>query len=314
MKLNQIRDVLAVAQRGSLRSAARHLGLAQPAITRSIRELERELGAPLFERHVTGIALTAVGEAFVRRASAIQTEIQRTKDEVEQLRGNPTGSVTISLSTASHLALLPKVLPGFSDRYPAVTLKIIEGLFPVIESELHSGIIDFYVGPLSEASISGELNSELLFENTRHIVGRKGHPLAAARSLADLTAATWITTAVTVTNEEELTPIFTQHGLPPPRTVIQAQTGLSMIMAVAYSDHLAMLPRQWLDFAAANQLVQSFKLKEEIAAPSIYIVKRARLPLTPVAEHLSDLFRRAALHHSRESSRAGAGGKVRAGR
>jgi DNA-binding transcriptional LysR family regulator len=48
MKLNHIRDVIAVAERGSLRSAARHLGIAQPAITRSIRELEHELGAPLF--------------------------------------------------------------------------------------------------------------------------------------------------------------------------------------------------------------------------------------------------------------------------
>ena len=50
MNLNQLRDVLAVAARGSLRAAARQLGVAQPALTRSIHELERELGVPLFER------------------------------------------------------------------------------------------------------------------------------------------------------------------------------------------------------------------------------------------------------------------------
>ena len=50
MKLSQLRDVLAVAEHGSLRAAGRHLDVAQPAITRSIQELEKELGVALFER------------------------------------------------------------------------------------------------------------------------------------------------------------------------------------------------------------------------------------------------------------------------
>ena len=62
MKMHHLRDVLAVAERGSLRAAARHLGVAQPALTRSIRELERELGAALFERRSTGVVVTAIGE------------------------------------------------------------------------------------------------------------------------------------------------------------------------------------------------------------------------------------------------------------
>ena len=70
MKLNQLRDIVAVAERGSLRAAARHLAVAQPALTRSVRDLERELGAPLFERRARGMSLTAMGVAFVRRANA----------------------------------------------------------------------------------------------------------------------------------------------------------------------------------------------------------------------------------------------------
>ncbi|MGA9009437.1 MAG: LysR family transcriptional regulator, partial [Xanthobacteraceae bacterium] len=58
MKLNQFRDVVAIAERGSLRAAARYLQLAQPALTRSVQELERELGAPLFERRARGMVLT----------------------------------------------------------------------------------------------------------------------------------------------------------------------------------------------------------------------------------------------------------------
>ena len=69
MKLHQIRDLLAVADKGSLRAAARHLGLAQPSISRSIRELERELGVPLLERRARGTVLTPTGQRFAGRAS-----------------------------------------------------------------------------------------------------------------------------------------------------------------------------------------------------------------------------------------------------
>lgn len=118
MKLNHIRDVIAVAERGSLRSAARHLGIAQPAITRSIRELEHELDATLFVRHVNGVALTPMGEAFLRRATAIQLELERTKDEIQQLMGVKTGIVAVGLSTAAHIALLPRVLKPFGKSVP----------------------------------------------------------------------------------------------------------------------------------------------------------------------------------------------------
>ncbi|WP_293881801.1 LysR family transcriptional regulator, partial [Sphingomonas sp.] len=65
--MTHLRDLVAIAEKGGLRRAARHLGLAQPAITRSIRELEHELGATFFERTTTGMNLTPVGAAFCRR-------------------------------------------------------------------------------------------------------------------------------------------------------------------------------------------------------------------------------------------------------
>ena len=93
MKFNQLRDVVAIAERGSLRAAARHLALAQPALTRSVHELERELGVPLFERRARGMILTPMGEAFVRRANAVLSEVRRARDEVEQLHGGTRGRV-----------------------------------------------------------------------------------------------------------------------------------------------------------------------------------------------------------------------------
>src|SRR6188508_1885518 len=87
MKLHQIRDLLAVAEKGSLRAAARQLGLAQPSISRSIRELERELGAPLLERQARGTVLTPTGKLFASRAGAAASELRRAREEIAQLHG-----------------------------------------------------------------------------------------------------------------------------------------------------------------------------------------------------------------------------------
>lgn len=302
MKLTQLRDLIAVAELGGLRRAARHLGLAQPAITRSIRDLEQELGVTLFERSSTGMVLTPIGEKFVRRSIAAQQELARARDEVSQLKGVSAGTISIGLATAPHVAMLPKVLAPFQRRYPDVRLKIGEGGFPTMEAGIRDGSVDFYVGPLAEDRLGGEFLAEKLFDNVRVVLGRRGHPLAAARSLSELADARWVATSVTANSEAELFPVFDRHGLPHPVIAVQAQTALSMITVASSSDLLAMLPRQWLAFTRNTRLLTHIRLDEELAAPAVYIVSRSRLPLTPVAEHLCDLFRRAALNRDTSAS------------
>lgn len=299
VKLHHIRDVVAVAERGSLRSASRHLNLAQSAITRSIRELEQELGATLFERRAKGAVLTTVGEAFVRRAKGIQLDIQRARDEVEQMKGSAAGGVAVGLSTAAHIALLPRVVEPFRRRYADVKLRVSEAPFPIAEAGLQDGTLDFYIGPFAEKSAPVELVAERLFDNRRIIVARRGHPLSFASSLADLAEANWIASSVTSDSEAEFYPLFERHGLPKPRIVAQADSALSGIALCASSNLLVILPQQWTEFLASTEVVQQIRIKEILPAPPIYSVRRARLPLTPAAEHLLDLFRRAALNHSR---------------
>ena len=151
--------------------------------------------------------------------------------------------------------------------------------------------------PSAEDSASSEFIVEKLFDNLRMVVGRRNHPLARARSLAELADAKWVTTSVTVSSDAERGPVFARFKLPAPSVAVKAQTGLSMLIIAAYSDFLCMVPRQWLDFTKNTKLLQQIDVREELLGPSICIVRRARLPLTPVAEQLSDLFRRAAAHH-----------------
>ena len=294
MKLHHLRDVIAVAERGSLRAAARHLGVAQPSLTRSISELERELGAALFERQATGMQVTAIGSRFIERAGAVQSELKRARDEVAQMRGQAQGSVRMCLSSVPHIALLPEAIGPFRARFPRVHMDIAEGVFPTIEVALRNGSLDCYIGPPPAQPAVDGLLIEKLFDNRRVIVCRKGHPLAHARSLKELVDAEWMTTSITYRAEEEVGPLFTQHGLPAPRLAMQARSSLTFVVTLQHTDLLMILPVQWLDSPLVRDALQVIAIREPLPTPPICIVRRAGLPLTPAAEYFCDMIRRAA--------------------
>ncbi|MGX1789053.1 LysR family transcriptional regulator [Bosea sp. NPDC055332] len=293
MKLDHFEEVVAIAERGSMRAAARHLQIAQPALTRSLALLERELGAPLFERRARGVVATPLGEAFVARARSILTEIRRTREEVEQLRGAGTGTVTVGLSIAAHLALLPPSLRPFRTRYPDIKLHIIEGFYPTLEERLRDGTVDFYIGPDGGAQPVPQLSREVLFHNRRIVLCRAGHPLAAATSLRELVGQDWVTTSITADASDEINAFFARHGLPPPRLAVRSQSALTLLTCLANSDLLAMVPAQWERFEMTGKALSTIRVEEELTAPPLVLVQRSDLPLTPAALHLLDLMRRA---------------------
>lgn len=293
MKLHHFRDVVAIAEQGSLRAAARHLQLAQPALTRSLADLERELGAPLFERRARGMVLTPVGQAFHARACVVLNEVRHARDEIDQLRDGTGGTVVVGLSIAGHIAMLPRTLRPFRARYPNVALHVIEGFYPTLEADLRSGAVDIYVGPTPDGPVAPELRAEHLFSNRRCIICRTGHPLADARSLAALQHAEWATTSITTRAEAELTAVFAARGLPPPRLLFRSQSALTLMTALASSDVLAMVPVQWLSFAGTALGLRPIAVPEVLAAPDIVLVRRASVPLTPAASFFADLMRRA---------------------
>jgi DNA-binding transcriptional LysR family regulator len=222
----------------------------------------------------------------------VLTEVRRARDEAEQLHGGTSGKVVAGLSLAAHIALLPKALAPFRARYPHVELHLIEGWYPTLEAGLKDGSVDFYVGPRPDQEPSPELTQETLFENVRIILARKNHPRAGARSLRDLAGVEWATTSVTFRAEEELGQLFAQHHMPPPRLALRSQSALTLMIALACSDLLAMVPIQWIDFSETSDTLAPIPLKETLPAPPIVTVRRAGLPLTPAAEFLLDLLRR----------------------
>ena len=298
MKLTHLRDVLAVAEHGSIRAAGRRLGSTQPAITRSIREIEHELGVSLFERHAKGVRVTEMGRTFVRRAAAVQEEVRRAREEIEQLKGSTTGEVSIALSTASIMSVMPRAMREFRRRYPDALVKVHESFFQPIERDLLSGRIDLYVGPLEQAKCASQFVVEPLFDNHRLIVGRANHPLSKARTLADLVGARWVRpTLSSYITEGDFEEMFVREGLPRPNIVVNARSALITMLAVAESDLLTVLPRQWVDLPLLKGVVEPLGLPPLAAAP-IAMVRRQDMPLTPIAEYLCDMMRRVGLHYA----------------
>jgi LysR family transcriptional regulator, regulator of abg operon len=292
MKLDQLEHLLAIVEQGSLRAAARRLELPQPALTRSIRALERELGGPLFLREQSGMTLTEVGRRFHTRASVIVNEARRARDEISQAMGEDQGTVVCCLSIMPHVAMLPRAFEPFRHRYPQVGMRVLEGLFPDVEAGLRDGSVDFYLGAAPHEAPAPGLALRRLFGNTRAIVARKGHPLAQAATLRELADADWASPSLGYRAEEDLARVFEAHGLPPPRVVLAVRSALSLMVALANSDLLAMLPSQWEGFPLTHDALHVIRVRETLPAPDIVLIQRAGVPLTPAAEFLCDVLLR----------------------
>ena len=300
MKLSHIRDVLAVAELGSLRQAGRHLGVAQPAITRSIQELEHELGAVVFERHAKGMRPTPIGEIFLRRASMIDSEMRRAREEIEQAKGLSTGQVSVAMSIASSIALMPTALSAFRKRYPDALVIMSETLFQPVEQDVVDGRIDFYVGALEATRLSPRLSIEKLFDNQRVVVCRRGHALASTTDFAALSAARWLRPALSSrSSEADFRGWLISMGIAEPRIVVHTRSALQTALAVASSDLLTVVPRQWLELPALRDSLDTLRCVKPLDAAPVCLVRRSDAPLTPMAEHLFDLLHRSGSSYQR---------------
>ncbi|MFC4048206.1 LysR family transcriptional regulator [Actinomadura syzygii] len=125
MNLRQLRYVVATADHGTMTSAAQALYVAQPALSRAVRELERELGVELFQRSGRGVALTDVGEQVVRQARVALDAV----DAIEGLsvgRSNGRGAeLRIAVTASLEPELTGRLIPRFAHDQPAVRIRVV---------------------------------------------------------------------------------------------------------------------------------------------------------------------------------------------
>ncbi|MEI6302762.1 MAG: LysR family transcriptional regulator [Betaproteobacteria bacterium] len=165
MELRSIQYFVQIADEGSITRTAGKLGVAQPALTRHVKQLEAELGTQLLMRLPRGVRLTTSGRDFLEHARRIILEVARAKEHV---RGNakiPRGRVVIGTSPTLAPLLLPGCIARARQQCPTVTLKVMEGFSPQLLDALLTGRLDLAImtnPPRSPALVLTPLISEPL--------------------------------------------------------------------------------------------------------------------------------------------------------
>lgn len=293
MRLAQIDGFLAVVEHGSIRAAARAMGLSQPALSKSISMLERDLGCSLLGRDVTGAVPTEIGRAFLLRAHAIRSDLQRAKDEIAQLRGMSGGRITIGTSAAPAFAVVPQAVVALQLRNPGAFVRMVEIIYPAAIQGLRDGSLDLAVGPVPArlADVGSEIQVTVLYRNRVLLAVRRGHPLATARSLRELGDAEWIRAGTPEGPARVVDEAFARAGLPGPRYRVQCESVLALAELAAASDFVAVVPQQVLAREGASDRLLNIRVAERIEPVQIALFTRARPPLTPMARELVQLLR-----------------------
>ncbi len=179
IRLRHLQCFLAVAQFGKLRRAAQALSITQPAVTKTLNELEALLGRPLFVRGRHGATLTAEGEAFMRHAGDSVNALGSAVDSV--LREPDAAPLRIGVLPTVAPSFLPGVLQAFAARWPLVPVRVSTGRNAQLIEHLRSRELDAVIGRLSDPELMAGLSFESLYAEPMVIVLRPGHPLATVR-------------------------------------------------------------------------------------------------------------------------------------
>lgn len=142
MDLKQLRQVLVLADTLNFRAAAERLHMAQPPLSVSIRKLEEEMGAQLFDRSRAGVKLTAVGKAVLEHARRTLHHAEQFRQAAQLAVGGHVGSLRVDYVASSTIHLLPRAIAGFRAAYPTVDLHLNEGNTDAIMLALRDGRTD----------------------------------------------------------------------------------------------------------------------------------------------------------------------------
>jgi len=184
MELRHLRYFQAVAKERHFTRAAERLGISQPPLSMQIRQLEDEIGTPLFHRLTRGVELTDAGEAMFEQAERLLQQMDQLKADVQSRARGDTGRIRIGFAGATYFnPLIPAVAMAYRQRYPDVTLTSEASNTPRLSAALRAGEIDvaFVRPPVGEVE---HLRVEPLIQEPMLVVVPQSHPQARESAVA----------------------------------------------------------------------------------------------------------------------------------
>ena len=173
--LRQLRAFVALTQTGSFTDAAARLHVTQSALSGLIKELEQTLGVQVVNRSTRKVELAEVGREFYPLAARLLQDLDGALVTIADMKALKRGLVRIAAPQLMSASVLPEVIAGFKREYPDIEIRLLDCMVENVLPKVHSGEVDFAVGPERESS--ADIEAKTLFEIPFVVVFRADHPL-----------------------------------------------------------------------------------------------------------------------------------------
>lgn len=238
LTLRSARLFVTAADAGTLTAAAERLHVSQPAATKSLAQLEADLGGALFERAGRKLVLTRLGEALLPRAQALLQQAADLRSEAERWRSGEDGVLSVGVGPSLTYRLLPEAVARFYRAGRTVRLTIRAGAASTLLDLVRQGALDLVAADMGEADQDPSLKVHPLPEEGVTALVRPGHPALSGAPSTQYPLAT-------ATPPEHLSRQPLPWGGDRPGLVCDDYTVLAL--ACAASDHILAAPQSVMD-------------------------------------------------------------------
>ena len=184
LKLRQLSHALAVWRHGSFRRAATEQHLSQPALSRSIQNLEESLGVLLFDRQTTEVTPTAFGEVLLRRAETIATESAELEREIKLMKGLDIGRLSVAMGVYAAEMSGNRAVSELARTHPGLQLRVQMRHWRDVEAMVRSRQVDIGFGEIGHLVDAPGLRVEPIGRHELLFFCRAGHPVLARNSIS----------------------------------------------------------------------------------------------------------------------------------
>lgn len=240
-----MRPFLAVAEAGSISRGAAKLAMSQPALTKAVQRLERELGVSLFERRARGVVPTRFGEVLLRHAKLIEAEWSFARAEIEATREGHVGSLRVAGGPYFGVALLPGAIAGLHREYPQLRIDLEIGVNALTLPKLLAGDLDMVVGRLPVGTeLPAFLMREAIADVRVDVIAGHDHPLAGKRRVgAALADFPWVVYQEDHETIAKMVALVGRLSGKPPRVVVEATSLIAVAQLLRAGPYLSCLAR-----------------------------------------------------------------------
>ena len=295
LKIRHLQLAVALDDHRSVVSAAEHLHVTQPVVTRGLQDLEALLGARLFDRGPRGVSATGVGSAFVGHARAVLAQLASAAEHVHALAEGHEGTVSVGTHLAGSNLLVPEAIDQFKRLHPGAVVTVHEATPDVLVLQLLAGSVDLIVGRLTSTDEHPGIVATPLYTEPIRLVVAAGHPVLALEqpTLADLVAYPWILPVSQTQLRGEIEQLFLRQGIGFPRNRVECTSILTMRSLMLSSPYVAALPQL---IAGADPALALLPITLHGVSRIVGVSQRRHSPVAPAhhefARQLADVAQR----------------------